>query len=36
MIKVNFDKGNGLVPCVVQDVHTGQVLMLAYMHRDEY
>ena len=34
MIKVNFDKGNGLVPCVVQDVHTGQVLMLAYMNEE--
>ena len=34
MIKVNFDKGIGLVPCVVQDVHTGQVLMLAYMNEE--
>ena len=34
MIKVNFDKGNGLVPCVVQNVHTGQVLMLAYMNEE--
>jgi phosphoribosyl-AMP cyclohydrolase len=34
MIQVNFDKGNGLVPCVVQDVKTGQVLMLAYMNQE--
>lgn len=28
---VDFAKGNGLVPCVVQDAITGEVLMLAYM-----
>ncbi|MCR4950972.1 MAG: phosphoribosyl-AMP cyclohydrolase [Solobacterium sp.] len=34
MIQVDFEKGNGLVPAVVQDVHTGQVLMLAYMNEE--
>jgi phosphoribosyl-AMP cyclohydrolase len=34
MIEVDFDKGGGLVPCVVQDVKSGQVLMLAYMNRE--
>jgi phosphoribosyl-AMP cyclohydrolase len=34
MIEVNFDKGNGLVPCVVQDINTNQVLMLAYMNKE--
>lgn len=34
MIAVDFDKGNGLVPCVVQDAETGQVLMLAYMNEE--
>lgn len=34
MIAVDFDKGNGLVPCVVQDSETGQVLMLAYMNEE--
>ena len=32
MIRVNFDKGNGLVPVIVQDLQTGAVLMLAYMN----
>jgi phosphoribosyl-AMP cyclohydrolase / phosphoribosyl-ATP pyrophosphohydrolase len=31
---VDFDKGAGLVPAIVQDNATLQVLMLAYMNRD--
>ncbi|MDX1639191.1 MAG: bifunctional phosphoribosyl-AMP cyclohydrolase/phosphoribosyl-ATP diphosphatase HisIE [Balneolaceae bacterium] len=31
--KVDFDKGGGLVPAVVQDAGTHQVLMLGYMNR---
>ncbi|EOS60395.1 hypothetical protein C815_01385 [Firmicutes bacterium M10-2] len=34
MIKVDFDKGNGLVPAIVQDVHTKEVLMLGYMNEE--
>lgn len=34
MIRINFEKGNGLVPCIVQDNTTGQVLMLAYMNEE--
>ena len=34
MIKLDFEKGNGLLPVVVQDVHTKEVLMLAYMTED--
>ena len=30
-VDLNFDKLNGLVPVVVQDYTTGEVLMLAYM-----
>ncbi|MBN8650312.1 MAG: bifunctional phosphoribosyl-AMP cyclohydrolase/phosphoribosyl-ATP diphosphatase HisIE [Cytophagales bacterium] len=30
--KVNFEKSNGLVPCVVQDSTTNKVLMLGYMN----
>jgi phosphoribosyl-ATP pyrophosphohydrolase/phosphoribosyl-AMP cyclohydrolase len=30
--KVNFEKSNGLVPCVVQDSSTNKVLMLGYMN----
>ena len=31
---VDFDKGEGLVPAIVQDAATGAVLMLAYMNRE--
>jgi phosphoribosyl-AMP cyclohydrolase len=31
---VDFEKGNGLVPVVVQDVQTKQVLMVAYANRE--
>lgn len=32
--KVNFEKGNGLVPVVVQDASNGRVLMQAYMNEE--
>lgn len=32
--KVDFEKGNGLVPVIVQDYKTRDVLMLAYMSKD--
>ena len=32
--KIDFGKGDGLVPAIVQDADTGAVLMLAYMNRD--
>ena len=32
--KVDFDKGDGLVPAILQDATTGAVLMLAYMNRE--
>ena len=32
--RIDFAKGNGLVPAIVQDADTGAVLMLAYMNRD--
>lgn len=31
---VDFDKGNGLVPAIVQDAQTLQVLMLGYMSKE--
>lgn len=34
MIQIDFEKGNGLVPCIVQDAASGQVLMLAYMNEE--
>ena len=36
MIEPDFEKGNGLVPAVVQDDETGDVLMLAYMNREAW
>jgi len=32
VIHLNFHKGDGLLPAVVQDAGTGEVLMLAYMN----
>jgi phosphoribosyl-AMP cyclohydrolase / phosphoribosyl-ATP pyrophosphohydrolase len=32
--KLDFAKGDGLVPAIVQDADSGAVLMLAYMNRD--
>ncbi|HPL63912.1 MAG TPA: phosphoribosyl-AMP cyclohydrolase [Syntrophales bacterium] len=35
-IEPDFDKGAGLVPAIVQDEKTGEVLMLAYMNREAW
>ena len=32
MVKLDFRKGNGILPAIVQDVTSGKVLMLAYMN----
>jgi phosphoribosyl-AMP cyclohydrolase len=32
--KLDFKKGNGLLPVVVQDVNTKEVLMLAYANKE--
>ena len=32
--KLNFDKTQGLIPCIVQDAQTNSVLMLGYMNRE--
>ncbi|MCS7304994.1 MAG: phosphoribosyl-AMP cyclohydrolase [Thermoguttaceae bacterium] len=32
----DFEKGGGLLPAIAQDVHTGEVLMLAYMNRESF
>ena len=36
MLEPNFKKGEGLVPAIVQDWQTGEVLMLAYMNRESW
>ena len=33
---LDFPKGAGLLPAIVQDAHSGEVLMLAYMSRESY
>lgn len=33
-MKIDFEKGNGLVPAIVQDADTLQVLMLGYMNAE--
>ena len=33
---IDFAKGDGLVPVIVQDDRSGAVLMLAYMNRESY
>lgn len=36
MMQLDFKKQNGLIPCIVQDVNTKKVLMLAYMNEESY
>ena len=33
-MKLNYKRGNGLIPAIVQDAKTGVVLMLAYMNEE--
>jgi phosphoribosyl-AMP cyclohydrolase len=33
MIELDFSKGNGLLPAIVQDFGSGRVLMLAYINK---
>jgi len=36
MVELNFEKGEGLVPAIVQDYRTKDVLMLAYMNKESW
>ncbi len=36
MLKLDFSKGNGLLPAIVQDYKTGKVLMLAYINKEAW
>lgn len=36
MIKLNFNKADGLIPVIVQDYKTLKVLMLAYMNEESF
>lgn len=33
LAEIDFEKGDGLVPCIAQDARTGRVLMLAYVNQ---
>ena len=34
--KIDFAKGSGLVPAIVQDAETRNVLMMGYMNEEAY
>mgnify|MGYP001598320881 FL=1 len=36
MIKLDFEKCNGLIPAIAQDAKTGEILMLAYMNKEAW
>ena len=36
MMELNFNKTDGLIPAIVQDAETKDVLMLAYMNREAW
>ena len=36
MLRPDFAKCKGLVPCIAQEADTGEVLMLAYMNEEAY
>ncbi|BAU24170.1 phosphoribosyl-AMP cyclohydrolase [Caldimicrobium thiodismutans] len=33
-VELNFDKGDGLLPAIIQDAKTGKVLMLGFMNKE--
>lgn len=35
-MNIDFDKGDGLVPAIIQDANTSKVLMLGYMNREAF
>jgi len=35
-INLDFDKGNGLLPAIIQDDRTAKVLMLGYMNVEAF
>ncbi len=36
MISLDFEKSGGLIPAIVQDFETGEVLMLAFMNEEAW
>jgi phosphoribosyl-AMP cyclohydrolase len=35
-VEIDFNKGNGLIPVIIQDALTHEVLMLGYMNRESW
>ncbi|MFN3921724.1 MAG: phosphoribosyl-AMP cyclohydrolase [Caldimicrobium sp.] len=35
-VKLNFEKGSGLLPVIIQDISTERVLMLGYMNEEAF
>jgi len=35
-LEIDFEKGNGLIAAVAQDVKTGEVLLCAYMNKEAF
>ena len=35
-IRIDFGRGNGLIPAIVQDWKSGEVLMIAYMNEESW
>jgi phosphoribosyl-AMP cyclohydrolase len=35
-LKMDFEKGGGVLPVVTQDYHSGRVLMVAYMNQEAF
>ncbi len=36
MVQPDFDKGKGLIPVIVQEYGTNEILMLAYMNKEAF
>ena len=36
MYKPNFEKGEGLIPAIIQDYQTGKILMLGFMNEEAW
>jgi phosphoribosyl-AMP cyclohydrolase len=36
VIEIDFKKGDGLIPVIIQDASTNEVLMLGYMNRESW
>ena len=36
MVEIDFEKGDGIIPAIIQDASTNEVLMLGYMNRESW